>query len=309
MKPASRNNDTVPVSSQERGRAHPASEGSFRASRVKLDGLIRQLLGALLGLLLTTPAWAAPFDHQHAAWSALLKAHVVVAADGTSSRVDYAGFKTDQVALSAYLATLSAVSDDEYTHWTAPQRLAFLINAYNAFTVSLILTRYPDVTSIKDLGSLFSSPWRKSFFTLRGEQHSLDDIEHKMIRAPGAFHEPRIHFSVVCASIGCPMLRDEAYVADRLEAQLEDGLRRFLSDRSRNRFNPATGRLEVSHLFDWYQGDFTNGPHGLTSVAAALAKYADRLTDDPVARTAIQAGTVPIAFLDYDWRLNDTGGP
>lgn len=266
----------------------------------------RQILGAVLVLWLATPAWAAPFDQQHTAWDTLLKAHVVVAADGHSSRVDYAGFKADHAALTAYLAGLSAVTDNAYTGWTAPQRLAFLINAYNAFTVSLILTQYPDVKSIKDLGALFSSPWRKVFFTLRDQQHSLDDIEHRMIRAPDAFNEPRIHFAVVCASIGCPMLRNEAYVADRLDAQLEDGMRRFLADRSRNRFDAASGTLQVSRLFDWYDGDFTKGLHGFNSVAGTLAKFADELADDAAARAAIKAGTVPITFLDYNWNLNDT---
>ncbi len=268
--------------------------------------LLGALLVPLLVLVLAMPAGAAPFDQQHTAWDKLLKAHVVVAADGRASRVDYAAFKVDHAALTAYLAELSAVGDSDYQGWTVPQRLAFLINAYNAFTIDLILTKYPDLKSIKDLGSLFGSPWGKVFFTLRGAEHSLDDIEHKMIRVPGAFNEPRIHFAVVCASIGCPMLRNEAYVADRLDAQLEDGLRRFLADRSRNRYDSASGTLKVSHLFGWYDADFTKGDHGFTSVAATLGRYADLLADDAAARNAIRAGNVPIEFLDYNWNLNDT---
>jgi hypothetical protein len=254
-----------------------------------------------------TPAnvTAAAFDHQHAAWETLLRQHVVVSPDGTESRVDYAALKQDRRAFDAYLAQLSAISEAEFSGWSREQRLAFLINAYNAFTIDLILSAYPDLHSIRDLGSLTTSPWKKSFFTLRGASHSLDDIEHGMIRAPGAFDEPRVHFALVCASIGCPMLRNEAYTADRLDAQLEDGMRRFLSDPSRNRYAAASGTLEVSKIFDWYGGDFAKGHGGFTSVAATLGRYADLLADDPAVRQAIRDGRVPVTFLEYDWKLND----
>jgi hypothetical protein len=99
----------------------------------------------------------------------------------------------------------------------------------------LILTKYPELESIKDLGSVFSSPWKKKFFSLLGQERSLDDIEHGMIRAPGAFDDPRIHAGVVCASIGCPMLRPEAFTPEKLDAQLDDGMKRFLADGTRNR--------------------------------------------------------------------------
>ncbi|MBK8173738.1 MAG: DUF547 domain-containing protein [Rhodospirillales bacterium] len=252
---------------------------------------------------------AADFDHHHAAWDALLRKHVVVSPDGTESRVDYQGFKAERSALDAYLAELSAISEADFDAWSRDERLAFLINAYNAFTIDLILTAYPNLHLIRDLGSLAASPWQHPFFTLLGARHSLDDIEHKMIRAPGAFDEPRVHFALVCASIGCPMLRNEAYTADHLDAQLEDGLRNFLADRSRNRFVPAPRSLEISRIFDWYGGDFSKGERGFTSVAATLGAYADLLADDPTARTAIRERRVPISFLDYDWDLNDTTAP
>ena len=90
-----------------------------------------------------------------------------------------------------------------------------------------------------------------------------------MLRAPGVFDDPRIHFAVICASIGCPMLREEAFVADRLEAQLDEQARRFLSDRTRNRFDAPRGRLEVSKIFDWYGEDFRQGHQGIASVPAS----------------------------------------
>jgi hypothetical protein len=255
--------------------------------------------------LMFCAATAHAFDHDHAAWDALLKKHVVVAPSGYASRVDYAGMQADHAALKSYLDSLSAVPEAEYRTWTRPQRLAFLVNAYNAFTVELILAKHPKLESIKDLGNVFQSPWKREFFTLLGKKHSLDDIEHGMVRAPGAFDEPRIHVALVCASIGCPMLRNEAYTAARLDAQLEDGMRRFLSDRNRNRFDAADGTLRVSKLFDWYGKDFAQGHAGFDSLAAVFAKYADRLADGAQAQARVRAGDYRVEFLDYDWRLND----
>ena len=140
---------------------------------------------------------------------------------------------------------------------------------------------------------------------LFGEEVHLDHVEHELVRAPGMFDEPRIHFALVCASVGCPALRPEAFTAARLEAQLEDSARRFLRDRSRNRFNPRTGRLEVSKIFDWYKGDFERSPRSPVSREAFFARYADLLADDPKDRAAGREMRVPTAPLDYAWSLND----
>jgi hypothetical protein len=254
---------------------------------------------------LATTAFA--FDHSHTAWTALLARHVVVSADGHSSRVRYAGMQAEHVRLSAYLKSLSTVSDAEFRNWSRPQRLAFLINAYNAFTIELVLTRYPDLDSIKDIGGIFQSPWKRKFFSLLGKERSLDEVEHGVIRAPGAFDEPRVHVALVCASIGCPMLRPEAYTAERLDEALEDGMRRFLSDHSRNRFDAADGRLRVSKIFDWYGEDFAQGHQGFTSLRATFARYANVLGRTPTEAERIRAGDYVLDHLDYDWRLNDAG--
>lgn len=259
---------------------------------------------AVLALMLVATA-ASAFDHRHAAWDALLKKNVAIAPGGNAASVRYAGMRAERKSLKAYLGSLSTVSAAEYGGWSRAQRLAFLINAYNAFTVELVLTRYPDLASIKDLGGLFQSPWKREFFSLLGKERSLDAIEHGMIRAPGAFDEPRIHVALVCASIGCPMLRNESYTAERLDAQLEDGMRRFLSDRSRNRFDAAGGTLFVSKLFDWYGKDFEQGHAGYGSLAAVFAKYAELLADTREAQARLRAGDYRLEFLDYDWKLND----
>ena len=116
---------------------------------------------------------------------------------------------------------------------------------------------------------------------------------------------PFIFIAVNCASIGCPMLREEAYVADRIDAQLASQAERFMSDRSRNRYNAATGRLEVSKIFDWYGDDFKQGHKGITSAQAFYARYAGKLSDAPAEQQKIRALTANVSFLDYDWRLND----
>ncbi len=262
-----------------------------------------RLLAALLAFCAGT-ALAQGFDHSHQAWDALLKKHVVLLPGKSASQVRYAEFAKDRAALKAYLASLSAVAEAEFQRWPKPQQMAFLINAYNAFTVELILEHYP-VKSIKDIGSdLFSNRWKRRFFRLLGRESYLDQIEHEILRKPGAYDEPRVHFAVNCASVGCPMLREEAFVAERLEAQLEEQAVRFLSDRSRNRVG-AGGRLEVSRIFDWFKEDWTSGYQGIQSREQYFAKYARLLSDDPAQQRRVAEGKAPIAFLDYDWSLND----
>ena len=248
-------------------------------------------------------AQTAAFDHGHAAWTLLLKKHVVLQGGGKASQVRYAGMASDRAALKAYLAQLSAVTPAAFEAFSKPQQMAFLINAYNAFTVELILTRYPKLESIRDLGSLLTKPWSIKNVPLLGSTVTLDNIEHDNLRAKGRYDDPRIHFAVNCASIGCPMLREEAFVAERLEAQLDEQTLRFMSDRSRNRH--ADGKLEVSRIFDWYGGDFKLGHKGITSLPAFMARYATQLADAPADRDRISAQGVPLVFLDYDWKLND----
>ena len=268
---------------------------------------------ALLALLVAGSAISqAQFDHEHKAWTALLKKHVVLVEGGKASQVRYAGFQQDRASLKSYLGSLSKVTQQEFNGWGKAQQVAFLINAYNAYTVEKILTRYPDIRSIWDFGKVFGNPFKDRFFTLLGRESSLDQIEHETLRKPGAYDEPRVHFAVNCASIGCPMLREEAYVAGRLDAQLEEQARRFLSDRSRNRYNAEDGRLEVSKIFDWFKEDWTSGYRGFDNKAVPVrsreqyfAGYAALLADRPEHRKQIDEQKAAIRFLDYDWNLND----
>jgi hypothetical protein len=268
--------------------------------------------GLGLALAASAAAWLQParaqapgFDHSHAAFTALLRKHVRLLRGGQATQVAYAGVAADRAALKAYLDSLSAVKPAAFAGWPRAERQAFLINAYNAFTAELILTRYPDLKSIKDLGSLLSSPWKPKWVPLLGAKVSLDDIEHAMLRKRGDYDDPRVHFAVNCASVGCPALREEAFVAARLDAQMDEQTLRFMSDRTRNRFDTQRGRLELSKIFDWYGEDFRLGHRGIATLPAFAARYAEQLADAPADRERIRAGGLEIAFTDYDWALND----
>jgi hypothetical protein len=260
--------------------------------------------GALIAI--SVGAKAESFDHQHQAFDALLRKHVHWLPGGHASEVDYAGLQRDASLLRAYLETLSSVPTATFERWTVAERRAFLINAYNGFTLDLVLTKYPDLESIKDLGGLFSSPWKQRFFALLGEERHLDEIEHGLLRGSSDFDDPRIHFAVNCASIGCPALRPEAFAAERLDAQLEDQTRRFLGDRSRNRVDAEQSRLVLSPIFDWYESDFSRGLRGVSSVGQFIAGYQRVLGITPDQVAALHAGQWSIAYSDYDWSLNKT---
>ena len=271
-----------------------------------------KLVVGVLFAWLAAGASAQGFDHSHQAWDALLKKYVVPISDGKASELRYAGMAKDRAALKAYLASLSSVQDAAFKVWTKPQRMAFLINAYNAFTVEKILTRYPDIDSIWNFGLLFGNPFKDAFFTLLGGDETLNGIENDRLRKPGAYDDLRVHFALNCASVACPMLREEAYVASRLGAQLEHQAVRFLSDRSRNRYSATENRLEVSKIFDWYKEDWRRGDRGFDgnslsvgSRSAYFARYANLLADAPEGRRRIVDGKAPITFLAYDWSLND----
>lgn len=160
---------------------------------------MRKLFAALLLGLVAVFAQAQGFDHSYASWDALLKKHVRWLPDNKQSRADYAGFAKDRAELKRVLDTLSGVSQADFDKWSREQRMAFLINAYNAFTVEVILTKWPDLKSIKELGSFNRGPWKNEFFTLLGAKRHLDWIEHEELRPKYA--DPRVHGAVNCLSL------------------------------------------------------------------------------------------------------------
>ncbi|MGI8783701.1 MAG: DUF547 domain-containing protein [Acidobacteriota bacterium] len=233
----------------------------------------------------------AHFDHSHATWTATLNRYV---RDGL---VDYASLKRNgQADLSAYLNSLGSICRHHYDTWSREQKLAFWINAYNAYTVRLILDHYP-LKSIRSIGLLPSAAFRTEFIplrALRGRTLSLNDIEHEILRKD--FTEPRIHFAIVCASKGCPTIRSEAYRAADLDRQLDQAARSFVRDSAKNRFDAASRTLHLSSIFNWFREDFEQAARTLPDF---VARYADEST-----ASALRAGGVRIEFLDYDWSLN-----
>jgi Protein of unknown function, DUF547 len=243
---------------------------------------------------------AESFDH--GSWDTLLRQYVVSQNGGRSTEVDYQGMLDKRATLGTYLRALTQISRHEFDQWPKEEQLAFLINAYNAWTIDLILSAYPDIRSIKDLGSLLRSPWKKAFIDLLGETRSLDDIEHTLIRGSGRYQDPRIHFAVNCASIGCPALRAEAYWGERLDVQLETQTQLFLSDPVRNYLEDDT--LNVSSIFKWYREDFEQGWLGIYSLADFFIRYSASLGLNMEEVSALKSGQIKIKFTKYDWQLN-----
>ena len=275
-----------------------------------MKSIILFLTALFTTTLMTMTASAQSFDHSHAAFSALLKKHVVLVEGGKTSKVNYVALGKDRDALKGYLDSISKVSEAEFNGWTKPQRMAFLINAYNGFTLELILQNYP-TKSIKDIGGTFDDRWKRKFFKLFGQDSYLNKVEHEMLRKPGAFDEPRVHFAVNCASIGCPALREEAFTADKIDKQLEEQTSRFLSDRSRNRYDTKSGKLEVSMIFKWFKEDWESGYKGFDGKTPAIktredyfARYAKLLADAPADQQKVADGKATVSFMDYDWSIN-----
>jgi len=255
----------------------------------------------LLAGLLISPVLKA--ETLHAPWQQLLSEHVYPINHGSGTMVDYTAIKAKRQRLTQYLDALAKIDKTQFDKWVKSKQLAFLINAYNAWTVEFILTKYPDIKSIKELGGFFSSPWSKEFIPLLGDTRSLDNIEHTLIRGSGRYNDPRIHFAVNCASIGCPALLEEAYTADKLEQQLAAQTTRFLTDMSRNYVQDGT--LYLSSIFKWYKSDFEQGFKGANSLNEFIIMYADALNLVPNQQQALKNNDMDIEFLDYDWTLND----
>lgn len=229
-------------------------------------------------------------DHEHRSWTEILDQYVV---DGA---VDYRGLgDRGQPAFDAYLDTLRAASSAE-SGWTREERLAFWVNAYNAFTIRLILDHHP-LPSIRAIGFLPLAAFRTRFIPLGTDQRmiSLNMIENDILRR--RFQDPRIHFAIVCASKSCPALLSEAYRATIIDQQLDMAARAFLADPSKNRWDSVAGTLYLSSIFKWFRGDFERAAG---TVPIFVGRYMH--LPDVVASGSRSVRTV---FLPYDWSLNE----
>lgn len=214
-----------------------------------------------------------PFDHS--IWNNLLQKHV-----DNQGWVNYKGLLKDRNELKKYLNLLS--NNPPQSNWSKNEKMAYYINAYNVFTVELIIENYP-LKSIKDL----RRPWKRKFIPIGDELLSLDDIEHGILRN---MNEPRIHFAVNCASVSCPKLYNKAFTANQLERQLDKLTREFINS-SEN--NISENQLQLSKIFQWYEKDYL--VNGIRSLAHYVSQYTD-VKINPNAR---------VNFLDYNWALNE----
>jgi hypothetical protein len=263
----------------------------------------------LLGLFAGHPAMAAPeadlwerwtaHDAQatatidHGAWSDFLARYLHE--DGEDvTRLDYGGVAaSDRERLDAYIERLAGIAISDYSR---PVQFAYWVNLYNAVTVDVVLEHYP-VDSIRDIdispGWFSSGPWGRKLVTVEGEALSLDDIEHRILRP--IWSDPRIHYAVNCASVGCPDLQPEAFTAAGLDEQLDRAARGYVNDR-RGFTVTADNELIVSSIYDWFQADFGDSESG---VVDHLREYAD------------ESGAAMLERRDgydehrYDWSLND----
>ncbi|MCY4524613.1 MAG: DUF547 domain-containing protein [Halobacteriovoraceae bacterium] len=247
----------------------------------------------VLFLFAANPLWS--FDHTHAKFDSILKKHV--RKKGSASTVDYKALRSDKKSLLIYLKTLSKVTKKQYDSFNKAQKLSFLINAYNGFTLQLIIDHYP-VKSIKKIGGIFTSPWSLDFFTLLEQKTTLSHIEHEILRKD--FNEPRIHFAINCASIGCPALQPYAYRADGLEKTLQRATKEFMKDGKRNFYVRKNKELHVSRIFKWFGEDFEK-KHG--SLESFLASHLGKNSDD---KKTIREQKASLNWTDYNWDLNES---
>ena len=245
--------------------------------------IFRRSAMLMLALMLFVGTAFAAGPPNHEIWNRLLKQHVNEAGD-----VNYKGFQKDSLMLNKYLAVLAANHPED--QWSDNEKMAYWLNAYNAFTVKLIVDNYP-VKSIKELGGKIykiNTPWARSWIKLGEETYSLDNIEHGILRKD--FEEPRIHFAANCASESCPRLRAEAYTADKLNAQLDDQAKYFINNVAKNEIK-SSKEAELSKIFSWFKGDFTKKG----SLIDFLNQYADTKLD----------ANAKISHKDYGWKLNE----
>ncbi len=254
------------------------------------------LLSALFLTLTENTSFASStFDHDYRAWGRTLNGYA------KKGLVDYAALGKAPESLMAHLWGIRGVSRENYESWSRDQKIAFWINTYNAAAIQTVLDHYPlkkglswkalafPANSIQQIPNV----WDQKFIDLFGEKISLNHIEHDILRKE--FQEPRIHFALVCASLGCPVLRDEPYMSEKLDTQLDNQVAQFLADPKKFRYETNSGTLYLSPIFKWFGEDFQKVGGAVSFLKAHLSpELAQKLSD----KTAIR-------WLDYDWSLNE----
>ena len=212
----------------------------------------------------------------HEIWDVLLAEHV-----SSAGNVDYDGFAADRNQLETYLDKLSKHEPTEL--WTKHEKMAYWINAYNAFTIQLILDNMP-IKSIMEING--GKAWDLKFIKIGSKTLSLNNIEHDILRAK--YKDPRIHFAVNCASVSCPKIKNSAFTANELENQLNQMAKSFINNSDKNSLSPQ--KIEISKLFDWYKDDFIK--------TGSVIDYLNKFSSTKVNSNA------SISFKTYNWNLN-----
>jgi|CXWL01.1.fsa_nt_gi hypothetical protein len=228
-------------------------------------------------------AGAADFDRVQTRLNATLSARV------REGRVDYAGLKKDAAGLDAWLAAAASADETDFKGRPREERLAFMINLYNAATLRLILDHYP-ITSIRKIGPVWdpNKAWKLPVVRIFGRTVTLNTVEHEMIRP--VYKDPRVHFALVCAAKSCPPLRSEAYAGPHLNAQLDDQARVFLSQKAKNDASRAGEMAYLSPIFKWYMEDFGGSKKSVLNFVKKWLPVEDSWT---------------VAWTEYDWSLNE----
>ncbi|HEX9742852.1 MAG TPA: DUF547 domain-containing protein [Nitrospiraceae bacterium] len=222
-----------------------------------------------------------PNEFSHQAFDEVLQAHVQ---DGV---VNYPAVATN-ARFAAYLDQLNRVDPDALPG--RRHKLAFWINAYNAFAIKGILDGYSPLTTLGQWRYFIGKQYR-----VGGAVINLYDLEKKLLIPD--FREPRIHFAIVCASQSCPKLRSQAFTADRLDGQLEENARAFVNDPTKNRFDRENHTAYLSKIFEWFEPDFRTH-------AESLLNFVRRYVNDPELAADLATQPYRVEFLDYDWHLN-----
>jgi hypothetical protein len=250
------------------------------------------------------------FDHSHSIYDSLLKKYV------RGGRVYYKGLKNSPEEFEIYLSKLGSVNERDYANWSREEKLAFWINAYNAFTIKAVIDNYPingSVFSFYPRNSIrqIDGVWDKLQFQAVGKTVTLEEIEHEILRTQ--FNEPRIHFAIACASLGCPDLRSEAYKAGKINEQLEIASTEFINNPQKGvRIDPDDDVVKISKIFKWFGEDFINsfGNTQLfndrdTKERAVLDFITNHLKSDE-GRAFLERNQFKISYLHYDWSLNES---
>lgn len=253
------------------------------------------------------------FDHSYATYNSLLNRYV------KNARVNYEGFINSRAEFETFLRALGSVDEDVFESWTEEQRLAFWINAYNAFTIKAIIDHYPIKRSFTLVG-IFYAPsdsilqikgvWTKLQFRALGNMVTLDEIEHQILRKK--FNEPRIHMAINCASISCPDLRNEAYTPEKLEEQLADASINFVNNPDKGVYvNEQSGKVKLSKIFKWFGDDFINNYgskklfNNYSLKENAVLNFTSEYIESEEVKEYLMNNKLKIGYLGYDWHLNE----